>query len=44
MLALRVDDLTCVDCARRVERALVAVPGVRRADVSYGTKQARVFA
>ena len=41
-LALRVDDLTCLDCAHRVERALAAVPGVERVDVSYGTKRAHV--
>jgi Cu+-exporting ATPase len=42
MLDLTVTGMTCASCAGRVERALLAVPGVRSAAVNLATEQARV--
>ncbi|MDP9349207.1 MAG: mercury(II) reductase [Gemmatimonadota bacterium] len=39
---LAFEGLTCLDCARRVERALAAVPGVGSAEVSYPTRSGTV--
>jgi mercuric reductase len=41
---LQLDGMTCLDCARTLERALGAVPGVERARVTYPTKRASVIA
>ena len=41
-LRLPVSGMTCASCVGRVERALRAVPGVRRADVHLGQEQALV--
>ncbi|MDB4947050.1 MAG: heavy metal translocating P-type ATPase [Labilithrix sp.] len=35
--------MTCNGCAKRVERALVAAPGVTRAEVSFATRSAKVL-
>jgi len=43
-LRLPIAGMTCVSCVGRVERALRAVPGVRRADVHLGQEQALVEA
>lgn len=43
-ITLRIEGMTCLDCARTVERELGKVEGVRRADVSYGTGRAYVTA
>ncbi len=37
-----VQGMTCASCVRRVERALLAVPGVHDASVNFATNQARV--
>jgi len=39
---LIVQGMTCASCVRRVERALLAVPGVQAATVNLATHQARV--
>lgn len=39
---LALDGMTCLDCARRVERALARVPGVRSAEVSYPSQKGTV--
>jgi Cu+-exporting ATPase len=39
---LIVQGMTCASCVRRVERALLAVPGVQGATVNLATHQARV--
>ena len=43
-LDLPLTGLTCLDCARKVERALRALPGVRRASVSYPNGRAIIVA
>src|ERR1700733_3110463 len=39
---LAISGMTCTTCAGRVERALAAVPGVRRAEVNLATQHATV--
>ena len=41
-ITLRIDGMTCLDCATTLERALAKVEGVRRAEVSYGTGRGHV--
>jgi Cu+-exporting ATPase len=41
-LTLAVEGMTCASCVARVERALVAVPGVSAASVNLATEQATV--
>ena len=41
-IELKFEGMTCLDCARRLERALQNVPGVRNAMVSYATKRGTV--
>jgi len=41
---LAIHGMTCATCAGRVERALAAVPGVRRAEVNLATEHAAVEA
>ncbi|MFZ5625279.1 MAG: cation transporter, partial [Gemmatimonadota bacterium] len=41
-LDLPIAGLTCLDCARRVERALRALPGVGQASVDYPTGRATI--
>ena len=41
---LKLEGMTCLDCARSLEQALRAVPGVESASVSYGAKRASVTA
>ncbi|MFZ5625236.1 MAG: heavy-metal-associated domain-containing protein, partial [Gemmatimonadota bacterium] len=41
-LDLPIAGLTCLDCARKVERALRALPGVRQASVNYPAGRATV--
>ena len=41
-LDLAITGMTCASCAGRVERALLAVPGVRLAEVNLATERARV--
>ncbi len=41
---LAVSGMTCASCVGRVERALSAVPGVRRASVNLATERAQVTA
>jgi len=41
---LTVSGMTCAACVRRVERALLGVPGVRTADVNLVTRRATVVA
>ncbi len=41
-LDLAITGMTCASCAGRVERALLAVPGVRSAEVNLATERARV--
>ena len=43
-LALGIDGMNCASCAGRVERAIAAVPGVRKAAVNFATKRATVEA
>lgn len=43
-IALRIDGMTCLDCARTLERELGTVEGVRRVEVSYATGRGRVSA
>ena len=41
-LDLAIAGMTCASCAGRVERALLAMPGVRSATVNLATERARV--
>ncbi|MFN2399886.1 MAG: mercury(II) reductase [Gemmatimonadaceae bacterium] len=41
---LKLEGMTCLDCAHTLEQALGAVPGVESAAVSYGAKRAAVTA
>ena len=41
-LVIPVTGMTCTSCAARVERALTAVPGVVRAEVSFASRSAKV--
>ncbi|TLX52993.1 copper-transporting ATPase [Stutzerimonas nosocomialis] len=41
-LELAVDGMTCASCAGRVERALLKVPGVRRASVNLASERVRI--
>lgn len=41
-LALRINGMTCASCAQHIEEALLKVPGVRQAEVSYPDGLARV--
>ncbi len=41
---LKLEGMTCLDCAHTLERALGAVPGVASASVSYGARRAVVTA
>jgi copper chaperone CopZ len=34
-ITLKIDGWTCASCAKDIRKALVGVPGVKRADVSY---------
>ncbi len=43
-VTLAVDGMTCASCVRRVERALLAVPGVLQAQVNLATEQAAIVA
>jgi Cu+-exporting ATPase len=38
----RLDGMSCASCVGRVERALLAVPGVQQAAANFGTGEARV--
>src|SRR5438045_9681408 len=40
--ALRIDGMTCGNCARHVTEALQSVPGVQHADVTLQTSQGKV--
>jgi len=42
ILTLRIDGLHCANCVRAVERALLALPGVARADVDLPSGLARI--
>jgi len=44
VVSLEVGDMTCESCARHVEQALKAVPGVQAAEVSYADGTATVSA
>jgi Cu+-exporting ATPase len=41
--SLLVQGMTCASCVRRVEKALLAVPGVQDATVNFATSQAQVI-
>lgn len=41
-LSFRVSGMTCLDCARAVERAMTRVPGVEAAEVHYLRRAATV--
>ena len=41
-LALQIEGMTCSSCAGRVERALLAVPGVLSAEVNLATERAEI--
>ena len=41
-LSLAIDGMTCASCAGRVEKALLAMPGVASAEVNLATEQAEV--
>jgi P-type Cu+ transporter len=43
-IRLQVQGMTCASCVGRVEKALLAVPGVDSADIHLGTEQALVSA
>src|SRR5690606_41201780 len=43
-VSLKVEGMTCASCVSRVEKALLAVPGVERASVNLATERARVKA
>ena len=42
-VSLAVEGMTCASCVRRVERALLKVPGVESAAVNLATEKAKVF-
>ncbi|MBM3582632.1 MAG: cation-translocating P-type ATPase, partial [Alphaproteobacteria bacterium] len=42
LYTLAIEGMTCASCVARVEKALGAVPGVRRAEVNLATNEARV--
>ncbi len=42
LLELRIEGMTCASCSGRVEKALLAVPGVTSAEVNLATERARV--
>ncbi len=42
-ITLQIDGLSCASCVGRVEAALLAVPGVLRADVNLAAERAEVF-
>jgi len=39
---LKIEGMTCNNCAHHVQQALISVPGVEKADVSLAQKQATV--
>ena len=39
----RIEGMTCEGCVANLERSLSGIPGIARAEVSYGEKTARVF-
>ncbi len=39
---LKIEGMTCNNCAHHVQEALISVPGVEKADVSLAQKQAVV--
>jgi Cu+-exporting ATPase len=39
---LPIEGMTCASCVRRIEKALIKVPGVQEASVNLATEQARV--
>ena len=41
-ISLGIDGMTCASCVRRVEKALIAVPGVLDAQVNLATESARL--
>ena len=41
-ITLRIDGMTCLDCAKTLERELGRLPDVRRVEVSYGAKRGHV--
>ena len=41
-ITLRIDGMTCLDCAKTLERELGQLPDVRRVEVSYGAKRGHV--
>ena len=41
-VSLAIDGMTCASCVARVEKALLAVPGVTSASVNLATKSARI--
>ncbi len=43
-VTLQIEGMTCASCAGRVEKALLAVPGVVSAEVNLATEQAEVGA
>jgi Cu+-exporting ATPase len=43
-IVLKIGGMTCASCVSRVEKALLAVPGVLAADASLATESARVIA
>ena len=43
-LELNFEGMTCLECARNLEKALRSVPGVENAEVSYPTKRGTVVA
>jgi Cu+-exporting ATPase len=42
ILTLNIRGMTCASCVQRVEKALLAVPGVMQADVNLATSQANI--
>jgi Cu+-exporting ATPase len=44
MIELPIEGMTCASCVGRVERALLAVPGVQQATVNLATQRAQVVA
>lgn len=43
-LETKFEGMTCLDCARNLEKALLSVPGVEGAEVSYPGKRGTVVA
>lgn len=41
---LTLSGMKCASCVQRIEKALMAIPGVRKADVNFATRQAAVIA